>query len=795
MKALTLLGQSTPTHTPSRISLLCGVSAALVLCALASAQEKPTAPPLWPDLILQSGAATSPVATASIPLPKDADPAFTKALKAGALRLDGHPVQSQTVAVWPGDEERPRRVVLRWLQDDAAAGAAKGFSSLGHAPEANAGWSFAYTLVEGNKGDVNWSLTTRNLPLEATEYEMYQLDLKHGDQKLGLRLGLRTDKRIYWWQFVRADFIQRGPVFDVIRAGGPIYNEEYTLQSDLYLVLYKDGVIEAYPHFISHMREGEPMDMKGIPVVAFDVPDKPKVEQTLDGSKGRFDLGACKLDLDYTVHMADKDRPGSLKTENDVVVLQPWLDQQIAGGMLVYKEGIPDNRIIHKKGTTSEIAQKSRLGEADRYYITTIGDKMIPKGVARSFRFVFALPGAQPDVARYQAPNWWHALAKALPTKGNLPTSWWAVPQALKVAAPYLANGGGENGPFEYGKGGNDGDGTQGAALLALGYGTDNTQLCAGALPSCYWRADIPIHHTDFTISEVPYFGWQWIVQPYTRFMSVIPGYWETGDPYLLETAELAADGYYRFYATNRPHRFVGRDVLPTEDMLDLYLTTGDRLYLKRIQRILGDARHSYDQPESYEPGHQSGAGPNGVARRTNYLYIPGLLSALHVDLLEQAGDQLSADEQKEYWTFTTFCTDLIAQEKWKPGDNEWGIFTAALLYGSLSSLSDHFPQDAAKYEALLNTHNTKFNMPDTHSGGRAYSWVSGALTLDAWAWGGTWENGELHLRPHARVLSDPRAPKKAIISTPKGPVEVKFADGTVKPTKATDFPVKVEMK
>ena len=765
----------------------------LILHVSARAQEKTTAPPLWPDLILQSGTPTAPVATASIPLPRDADPAFLKALGSGALRLDGHPVQSQIVAVYPGAEERPRRAILRWLQDEVSGGTPKGFSSAQGAA-ANSGWSFGYTLVEGNKGDVNWSLTTRNLPLDATEYEMHQLDLSHGGQKLGVRLGLRTDKRIYWWQFVRADFIQRGPVFDVIRAGGPVYNEEYTIQSDLYLVLYKNGVIEAYPHFISHMREGEPMDVKGVPVVAFDVPGKPSIDEHLDGSKGRFALGDFKLDLDYAVHMADKDRMGSLKTEGGVVVLQPWLDQQIAAGMLVYKEGVPDHRIIHKNGTTAEIAQKSRLGEADRYYVTTIGDKMIPKGVARSFRLILAFPGAQPEVARYQAPGWWHAMAKALPTKDRLPVSWWAVPQALKVSGSYVANGG-ESGPFEYGRGGNDGDGTQGAALLALGYGTDTPALCAGALPSCYWRADIPIHHTDFTISEVPYFGWQWIVQPYTRFMSVIPGYWETGDPYLLETAELAADGYYRFYATNRPHRFVGRDVLPVEDMLDLYLTTGDNHYLKRIERILGDARHSYQQPEFYEPGHQSGAGPNGVARRTNYLYIPGLLSALHVDVLEAAGDQLSADDQKEYWAFANFCADLIAQEKWKPGDNEWGVFTAALLYGALSSLADHFPADAAKYETLINTHNTKFTMPDSHSGGRAYSWVSGALTLDAWVWGATWEQDALRLQPRARILSDPRAPKKATISSPKGPVEVEFSDGAAKVVKPVGFPVKIEMR
>ena len=53
-------------------------------------------------------------------------------------------------------------------------------------------------------------------------------------------------------QFVRADFVQRGPVFDVLRAGGPIYNGRTSIHGDVYLVLYANGVIEAYAHFVNN---------------------------------------------------------------------------------------------------------------------------------------------------------------------------------------------------------------------------------------------------------------------------------------------------------------------------------------------------------------------------------------------------------------------------------------------------------------------------------------------------------------------------------------------------------------
>ena len=760
--------------------------------SLGFAQERSvSAPASWPELLLQSGSTSSSIGTVSIPLPRDVEPSFTQALNHGALRLNGKVVQGQTVAVWPGDEARPRRMILRWLNNEKAIEPATGFSA-NASPSKDAGWSFSYALVEGNKGEINWQMGTRNIPLEETEYEMYQINLKHGGKEAGLRLGLKTDKRIYWWQFIRADFIERGPVCDILRVGGPLYNGQYTLQTDLYLILYANGVIEAYPHFVSHMREGEGMDISGVPVVAFDVAGKPNIDTQLDGEHPRFMLQDCMLDLDYTVNMADKQRPGSLKTEGDVVVLQPWLDQQVTAGLLVYREGVPEHHIIRKGGTTVEVGQKSKLGQADRFYVTTIGDKTFPKGLARSFRFYFALPGADPSIARYQAPGWWHTMAGALPTLHNLPTSWWAVPRAIKTSEGYAIQDG-ESGPFEYGRGGNDGDGTLGASMLLLGQATNTMKLCEAVLPACYWRADIPIHHTDFTISEIPYFGWQWIVQPYSRFMSVIPGYWETGDPYLLETAELAADGYYRFFTTNRPNRSVGRDTLPAEDMLLLYLTTGNRHYLTRVERILEQARKSYEQTDSYWPGHQSGAGPNGVARRENYIYIPTLLARLHIAVLEEAGEAITPEKRTEYMAFADQAVGLL-ETKWAGGENDWWPFAAALLYGDLPALADYYPDRAAKYEDLLCKYGEKFNMPESHSGGRAYSWITGALRFDAWVWGATWENGTLLLRPHKRILSDPRAPKKVVIQTPKGPVEFEYVDGQVKATGTLDFSVKIEL-
>ncbi|MEW6752480.1 MAG: hypothetical protein AB1505_16060 [Candidatus Latescibacterota bacterium] len=66
-------------------------------------------------------------------------------------------------------------------------------------------------------------------------------------------------------------------------------------------------------------------------------------------------------------------------------------------------------------------------------------------------------------------------------------------------------------------------------------------------------------------------------------------------------------------------------------DLLALYECTGEEVYLVRSRQILAEGRRSYVQTEHYWPGHQSGAGPNGVARQPDWEYIPMVLASRHV--------------------------------------------------------------------------------------------------------------------------------------------------------------------
>lgn len=728
---------------------------------------------------------------ASVPLPRHTSQSFVNDLIDGGAHWDGRVVQATPVAYYE-DRTRIRRILLRWMPgfnpERAPENIAEETATEPLLPE-TAGWDFSYTWLEGNRETLPWKTRLRNAPLEETEYEMYQLDLHHGGKTLGLRLGLRHNNRIYWWQFVRADFIERGPVYDILRVGGPIYNEESSIQSDIHLVLYANGVIEAYAHFVNHQREGAGTSTHGIPVLAFQVPGKAAVDHTLDGSQSRYALGPYALNMGTSAQYADAERPGSLRTEGDAVVWQPWLDQEIWGEMLVEDEGIPEHRIIRSGGVGEDLSAEQR-GEADTYWVTKIGDAYIPRGVARTVPFTMSLGEAPPDVAVYQAPGWWHAEAESIPTHGYLPAMWWAAPHTHGLGNHYYEPHP-RGGVFELGRSSRDSDGSLGAALCMLGDYTGDGRYNAHAPLPAYWWADIAVDHVEFTCHEIPKYSWQWVVQPYTRWVELVHVYWENGDPYLLETASFVADAYYRFFKTNRPHRFVGRDALGCAGLLALYEATGYELYLDRVRDILRYARQSYSQTGDYWPGHQSGVGPNGVARQPDYNYIPMLLAQYHAKLLAVARGTLPPEEEAEAYDFMRF---MVAHVDEKGPGGSWDFRRTGMGYEVLAALADKFPAEADLWQETVNKWNDETGMPEAHDGAQPYTWVTAALRFDSWVWGAAWTNGTLRLEPKRVVLDHPKAPKTAQLWTPRGWITLRY-DGTTVTADQVDFPVTVDMR
>jgi hypothetical protein len=728
----------------------------------------------WP-VLFRGEASDGQVMRASVPIPEGADMQLVAQLREGNALIDGSRVQGTPVAWYPGGTQ-PRGMLLRWLDTESPETFGQNWTIADDSARADAGWNFSYRWLEGNREEVPWYTRVKDGPLHETAYEMYQLDLKHPTGSIGLRMGLRTDKRFYWWQFVRADFVERGPVYDILHVGGPIYNEYNTLQGDLYLTLYANGVIEAYAHFQNHQREGVGTENWGVPVLAFDVPGAGAQDDVLDGTRSRLELGAYNLNLEQSVHYADAARPGSLRTDGDVVVWQPWLDQEIWGEMMVDDTGIPEHRIVRQGGVGRDLPNAKR-GEADKYWVAKLGERYIPRGMARTVPFTLSLGDAPAAVTRYQAPSWWHAESGGLPTMGYLPASWRSMPRASEASDHYFTQHP-RHPPFEYGCRSGDSDGALGAAMLMLGNTLEAPRYNEEALPPAYWWADIAIDHVDFTCHELPKYSWQWIVQPYQRWVELVYAYRENGDPYLLNTAIHTADAYYRFFKTNRPHRFVGRDALGCSGLLALYETTGHVVYLDRMRDILLEARRSYGQTDDYWPGHQSGSGPNGVARQPDFAYIPMLLARLNVQLLETETNRLTDTERDNIYAFLEFIVQDCADRESSGG---WEFRRTGLSYMVLSHLIDAQPDRAEHWLHILEQFNKETDMPERHDGAKAYSWMTGAIRFDAWAWGATWQDGALRFNPQHALLSDSDVPKKATIYTPEGPVSVTYEDGGVR--------------
>jgi hypothetical protein len=275
-------------------------------------------------------------------------------------------------------------------------------------------------------------------------------------------------------------------------------------------------------------------------------------------------------------------------------------------------------------------------------------------------------------------------------------------------------------------------------------------------------------------------------VQTYINWPDLVWAYWETGDPYLLETARFTADAYYRFFKTDRPHRVVGRDCLGVYGLLELYRSTAEDMYLDRARDVMAEVRRSYDQTQYYWPGHQSGAGTNGIGRHRDFDYIPTLQAMLHVLLLDTGA--LPPQEQDECWRFVRFAMET-ARDKGRDTDPSWLERRTAQSYVALTALADRFPQEEREWVALLRRFNDHDGMPEIHSGYKAATWLTAAIWLDSWAWDARWLNGELHVRPHS-IVADPRAPRVCSISTPAGRVTLTSEGGRV--FAAADAPCRV---
>jgi len=241
-------------------------------------------------------------------------------------------------------------------------------------------------------------------------------------------------------------------------------------------------------------------------------------------------------------------------------------------------------------------------------------------------RFQVSLGDAPPLIARYVVPSWWYALSEELWAGGFLPVhgacDQLGETMTDKVRASLVrgrfdagSSPGLDGKRNNSGTSGNDGD--AGFGMMHNYYQTGRPEILADALLFGWFWADLMVDHTDFSVRQWVG-GWGWKTCAYSKFRDLILAHLETGDPWLRDTAEMAAASYWAWYRANWPRSSVGRDnfELGAWSLLWRYFDS-DHARDRTLEMVRMTAAVLRDRGSI---GGQMGAGPH-----------PGYISALYM--------------------------------------------------------------------------------------------------------------------------------------------------------------------
>jgi len=178
-------------------------------------------------------------------------------------------------------------------------------------------------------------------------------------------------------------------------------------------------------------------------------------------------------------------------------------------------------------------------------------------------------------------------------------------------------------------------DGEESFALMIYYYLSGDQRYLYAALRNTYNVADLAVNHADFTMHFHNY--WNMISVTYHRFRGLVLAYLETGDRYLLQTAEGVAHQFLSLHRSNWPRRTVGRGCYPVLGFLSLYDYTGDHRYLNFAREVLHDLAAT-QRPDG-DMGQEAGIGLYGECNNVGgHWPTAGLNFEVMVEYLLRAG-------------------------------------------------------------------------------------------------------------------------------------------------------------
>jgi hypothetical protein len=569
---------------------------------------------------------------ASVPIPRNAPQNWS---------LDGRPTFAKPLGKWC-DAESPRRLLL--VADNA-----------GNAPEqvplskgtAETGGTVPSAIMETFE-----HAPAEDLPLFYWERSLLRITWR--GKSLGIAMGLRVKGELHWWEACNFVVKSRTTTCLEVEMGGTIPYEVTTAETfkqfegkdnpyvhkhnwvngHLYARLHSNGVCEVYAHHINSMFDDDGADFKDtVPVIAFQIDGGEKslggISPVWDGTRRELRLGGIDFDLTDVARLATIQKPGRLEAANGFIVLQPYQGAEFCGGPL------------------TEI----RIGDE---YLWRSEQEIWPRGMARTLRFSLSLnPKRSPRVARYLAPPWWYGLCEEYQPRPILPVSnehdesihtarrWYHENMRSEGFEEGVTPQSGDKNPAAGNTPAGEGDIPAGMFLTAYRTGDAMDYDCAMRATYCMIdvfvdhatkRTRFPGHHAGAT------------ALPLQRMHGAIMGWLETGDPYLLNTAEAVTDNAYWWHKNSWPRRAIGRDARFVHTQMMLYRYLGDRHYLERTREMIADLAAAQWPDGSF--GDQGGG--SGIHGYAAYIIKPwmGCLATFGIlDYLEHFPDDEPANE------------------------------------------------------------------------------------------------------------------------------------------------------
>ncbi len=536
-------------------------------------------------------------ATISLPLPRDEAPRYWGPDGTPSASINGVPASMRPLAWWER-HTLPWRVMvsvalhepigaspnLSLKASDSAVSPALTSSPWDVAirPFKRIEWTGYKTVLRGGSHTESYA---RFDDLVLT-YKGRELPIRFGSRREMFHMSAAMKDQHDWWQWAQPETLLDSADLKLVRVGGLLYNEDTFHQCDIYLELFGNGVARVSAHFVNARVISDGWEYYGIPVIGLGVESR-EAEVSLDGTRNRFEFDGVKLDVSDMAELVSPAYPGRLYVHEGMTVYQPWRDQRVSDFHKTYRQP----------------------------FVTDIGEGKVPKGMARTVRFTVSLSAAPPKVAHLLAPSWLYGMSDSLWHGGYLPATWRFAQTVRGLVTNVSATDARVHGTYEGGFRGAASEGMGGACLTEGAMFTGDPRFLKPALAYIYNWADIMVDHVDWSVRQ-PFTGYYWKTISYFKFNDLVWGYLETGDPYLLETAEHCGNAYHAMFRSLWPIRSVGRGAWPVQGLIDLYATTRNPYYLESALDILKKAMVTYQDPNDL-PGHQMGVGPNGIGNKS----------------------------------------------------------------------------------------------------------------------------------------------------------------------------------